>query len=355
MRERGQRGRRPPHGRRGRRAARRPGRRVVDAAHADARPRRCRQRGRHPRRPLPAAHDDGEPRGQAVHERVGELLRRRRVVRRRDRRGAARLARVAALRLPGRGALRDPRVEDPAARVPARYVHEGSTIEELGEVDRGRPRHAARERRALQRVRPQPGSTRTSTAARTRGTAPGATPTTGPTRRSARSRRGRSTRCPCTRVRSRRAAGLRIDATGRVLSVLTGEPIPGLYASGNCSNGAAPGCYAGPGRDHRPGNDLRVPRRSSRSPTRCGPAAERRGGRVMVETVVIGAGVGHGGGGGPSPCGAGPVAGRRPQRRGRRSARPRARRRRRGAGVRRHPPRRPRARSCRASTAWDRS
>ena len=41
--------------------------------------------------------------------------------------------------------------------------------------------------------------------------------------------------------------GLRIDATGRVLSVLTGEAIPGLYASGNCSNGAAPGCYAGPG------------------------------------------------------------------------------------------------------------
>jgi 3-oxosteroid 1-dehydrogenase len=41
--------------------------------------------------------------------------------------------------------------------------------------------------------------------------------------------------------------GLRIDSTGRVLSVLTGEPIPGLYASGNCSNGSAPGCYAGPG------------------------------------------------------------------------------------------------------------
>jgi 3-oxosteroid 1-dehydrogenase len=41
--------------------------------------------------------------------------------------------------------------------------------------------------------------------------------------------------------------GLRIDATGRVLSALTGDPIPGLYASGNCSNGAAPGCYAGPG------------------------------------------------------------------------------------------------------------
>jgi 3-oxosteroid 1-dehydrogenase len=41
--------------------------------------------------------------------------------------------------------------------------------------------------------------------------------------------------------------GLRIDATGKVLSVLTGEPISGLYASGNCSNGAAPGCYAGPG------------------------------------------------------------------------------------------------------------
>jgi len=41
--------------------------------------------------------------------------------------------------------------------------------------------------------------------------------------------------------------GLRIDATGRVLSALTSEPIPGLYASGNCSNGAPPGCYAGPG------------------------------------------------------------------------------------------------------------
>ena len=41
--------------------------------------------------------------------------------------------------------------------------------------------------------------------------------------------------------------GLRIDATGRVLSALRGEPIPGLYASGNCSNGAAAGAYAGPG------------------------------------------------------------------------------------------------------------
>lgn len=40
--------------------------------------------------------------------------------------------------------------------------------------------------------------------------------------------------------------GLRIDAKGRVLSV-GGQPIPGLYASGNCSNGAAPGGYCGPG------------------------------------------------------------------------------------------------------------
>lgn len=41
--------------------------------------------------------------------------------------------------------------------------------------------------------------------------------------------------------------GLRIDATGRVLSALRGEPIPGLYAAGNCSNGTATGAYAGPG------------------------------------------------------------------------------------------------------------
>jgi 3-oxosteroid 1-dehydrogenase len=41
--------------------------------------------------------------------------------------------------------------------------------------------------------------------------------------------------------------GLRIDAQGRVLSVLHGTPIGGLYAAGNCSNGAATGAYAGPG------------------------------------------------------------------------------------------------------------
>jgi 3-oxosteroid 1-dehydrogenase len=41
--------------------------------------------------------------------------------------------------------------------------------------------------------------------------------------------------------------GLRIDAQGRVLAAKDGKPIPGLYASGNCSNGAAPGAYAGPG------------------------------------------------------------------------------------------------------------
>jgi 3-oxosteroid 1-dehydrogenase len=40
--------------------------------------------------------------------------------------------------------------------------------------------------------------------------------------------------------------GLRIDATGRVLSA-RGQPIPGLYASGNCSNGTATGAYVGPG------------------------------------------------------------------------------------------------------------
>jgi 3-oxosteroid 1-dehydrogenase len=40
--------------------------------------------------------------------------------------------------------------------------------------------------------------------------------------------------------------GLRIDATGRVLST-RGQPIRGLYASGNCSNGTATGAYAGPG------------------------------------------------------------------------------------------------------------
>lgn len=40
--------------------------------------------------------------------------------------------------------------------------------------------------------------------------------------------------------------GLRIDATGRVISA-RGRPIPGLYASGNCSNGSATGAYAGPG------------------------------------------------------------------------------------------------------------
>jgi 3-oxosteroid 1-dehydrogenase len=41
--------------------------------------------------------------------------------------------------------------------------------------------------------------------------------------------------------------GLRVDAGGRVLSAGSGEPIPGFYASGNCSNASAAGAYCGPG------------------------------------------------------------------------------------------------------------
>ena len=41
--------------------------------------------------------------------------------------------------------------------------------------------------------------------------------------------------------------GLRVDADARVLSALAGEPIGGLYAAGNCSNGGPTGAYPGPG------------------------------------------------------------------------------------------------------------
>lgn len=41
--------------------------------------------------------------------------------------------------------------------------------------------------------------------------------------------------------------GLRVDASARVLSAKDGQPIPGLYASGNCSNATATGAYVGPG------------------------------------------------------------------------------------------------------------
>ncbi len=41
--------------------------------------------------------------------------------------------------------------------------------------------------------------------------------------------------------------GLRINANGEVLSAAGGRPIPGLYAAGNCSNGATPLSYPGPG------------------------------------------------------------------------------------------------------------
>ena len=64
----------------------------------------------------PPAHDDGEPGGQAVHERGGELLRRGGVVRQQGRRGAAQLPRLAAVRPAGRREVRDPRVQDPARR-----------------------------------------------------------------------------------------------------------------------------------------------------------------------------------------------------------------------------------------------
>ncbi len=41
--------------------------------------------------------------------------------------------------------------------------------------------------------------------------------------------------------------GLRVNGRAEVLSAATGEAIPGLYAAGNCSNGAAPLSYPGPG------------------------------------------------------------------------------------------------------------
>lgn len=42
--------------------------------------------------------------------------------------------------------------------------------------------------------------------------------------------------------------GLRVNANAQVLSALPpSEPIPGLYAAGNCSNGAVAGAYVGPG------------------------------------------------------------------------------------------------------------
>lgn len=41
--------------------------------------------------------------------------------------------------------------------------------------------------------------------------------------------------------------GLRVNGKAEVLSAATGAPIPGLYAAGNCSNGATPLSYPGPG------------------------------------------------------------------------------------------------------------
>lgn len=41
--------------------------------------------------------------------------------------------------------------------------------------------------------------------------------------------------------------GLRVDTDGRVHSAATGEPIAGLYAAGNCSNGGPASTYPGPG------------------------------------------------------------------------------------------------------------
>ncbi|WP_345068155.1 FAD-binding protein [Leifsonia kafniensis] len=41
--------------------------------------------------------------------------------------------------------------------------------------------------------------------------------------------------------------GLRVDDKGRVYSAASQQPIPGLYAAGNCSNGGPTSCYPGPG------------------------------------------------------------------------------------------------------------
>jgi 3-oxosteroid 1-dehydrogenase len=41
--------------------------------------------------------------------------------------------------------------------------------------------------------------------------------------------------------------GLRVNAAAQVMGALTNEPIPGLYAVGNCSTGFTPNAYPGPG------------------------------------------------------------------------------------------------------------
>lgn len=41
--------------------------------------------------------------------------------------------------------------------------------------------------------------------------------------------------------------GLRVNAHGQVLAAIDGQPIPGLYAAGNCSTSSPAGTYAGPG------------------------------------------------------------------------------------------------------------
>jgi 3-oxosteroid 1-dehydrogenase len=41
--------------------------------------------------------------------------------------------------------------------------------------------------------------------------------------------------------------GLQVNDKGQVRSALTGDPIPGLYAAGNCSTGSVATAYAGAG------------------------------------------------------------------------------------------------------------
>ena len=216
---------------------------MVDAAHAAWRRRRG-QRRRYPRGPHPAAHHDGEPRGEAVHERGGELLRRRRGVRQQGRRGAAQLPGVAAVRPAGRRELRDPRVEDPAGRA-ARVVPHRRLVDALAASSASTP-SAARQGRPLQRVRPPRCR---------RGLPPGREPwdcAWGDPKKKPNPSLGTIEKPPfyaapmypgaiadpwrTARRRVGRACSRRRD----------GEPIPGLFASGNCSNGSAAGAYVGP-------------------------------------------------------------------------------------------------------------
>ena len=173
---------------------------------------------RHPRGSRVATHADGERLRQAVHERGGQLLRLRRSIRSYSGIRASQFPRVAAVRSTGSGTLRRAQLQVATAR-------RSGTMVPLGRIPRGaRPF----DRRGLDDLpsdassastaSPAAGSTRIFIEVKTPGTEPWSDPDNTPNPSLGTLERPPFFAMPMWPGAASTRGGLRIDATGRVLS-----------------------------------------------------------------------------------------------------------------------------------------